>query len=125
MVSNSPDPEQATVSHPDAYRHIKVEGIKELRNKVLQVTLTFKTSEFGKLTIRGYRVSPSIEYDGYWVQPPRVPVYKNYFDLCRTEGDVWEQIQQLLISVYKERFSVVDEKTVDLDDIDIGNEAST
>lgn len=120
MVSNTSKSKSPTSLYIDASKNIDVAGTKELKNKVLQVALTFHTSEFGKITVRGFRVSPSIDYEGYWSQPPRVKVFGSYLDLCRTEEGVWKLIEQILISTYKDHFSIVDEEDIDIESIDIG-----
>lgn len=118
MADNTPSIKYGEFSETEFSKRVKISGTKELKNGVLQIALTFNTTEFGDLIVKGFRVSRSLNYDGYWVQPPSVKKFTHYCELFRATEPVWKDIQELLIKTYKECFAVND---INLDDVDLGD----
>lgn len=109
--------------------NIEIRKAKKLKDLVWKFDIAFKTTEFGVIVIKGFRVGQTQFKDEMaWVQTPYYQVFGRYFEVLFLENrEIWDEIKRLLTDEYLRLVSGGDnlierakgDETINPDDIPI------
>lgn len=105
--------------------NIEIRKMEKIKGNWVKCEVAFKTSEFGILVVKGWRIRESHNEGEIWVQEPSYQVFRNYIRCFFAEDrKVWDELKATLIEAYGNylRSSGNEEEKIDLNDIpdDIG-----
>ena len=95
--------------------NIEITKAKKLKNGTVKFDVSFGTSNFGPIVIKGFRVSRS-RYDKPWVQEPSYQIYGKYYRCVYFEDrKVWDGVNELLVAEYSNYVTGEEEVSEEVD----------
>ncbi|MFC1700377.1 hypothetical protein ACFLZ4_01895 [Patescibacteria group bacterium] len=97
-------------------RCYKINEPKNIKNNTLMFSITFETT-LSPITIKGFRVQESKNFEGPWVQPPTVNIYGKYIPTVFLESKKgWKILEEELAKEYQKYYE--DSEEISQEDLD-------
>lgn len=100
--------------------NIEIRKLKKIKGGFVQCEVAFRTTEFGTLVTKGWRIRESHNEGEIWVQEPSYQVFGKYIRCFFVEDrKVWDELKATLIEAYGNYLSSSknEEEKIDLNDI--------